>query len=435
MELETIKYQIMSKKLENEIKLTKKQNEAYSLMSKGENVFVTGMAGTGKTALIKLFIKVYKQNKIMGVTSTTGISALLFGGTTIHSFTGIGLGTASVDELCKKIIKMSYLRKRWCELETLIIDEVSMLSPVLFDKLEEIARRVRQIDKPFGGIQLIVSGDFLQLPCVGSDDFCFESKQWNHCIPNVVYLTEIIRQKDISFQTCLNNVRVGLISSDTRELLNSRLNVELKNDFGIKPTKLYSTNESVDYINNKELDILAESNPDFFEYNMETHLSPGVKNGEYTIEKYKKNCNAPDTIQLCVGAQVMLLYNMDLDGGLVNGSRGVIKDFIGDTPIVKFLNGREVVIDHHVWDVEENGRKVLRVIQIPLKLAYAITIHKSQGCSLDYAELDLSNIFEYGQAYVGLSRVKNINGLTILGIDFDKIKANPKAVKFYQKLS
>lgn len=433
MELEKMKYQLMSNKLKTDIKLSEKQNDAYCLMANGKNIFLTGAAGSGKTACLKLFIKVYKQNKIMGITSTTGISALLFGGTTLHSFTGIGLGTASVESIVKKIYTRPHLRKRWTELEVLIIDEISMLSPELFDKLENIARRVRHNEEPFGGIQLILSGDFCQLPCINSDDFCFESKSWDKCVQHTVYLTEIMRQKDIEFQECLNNIRVGLLSKKTKKILKSRLNVELKNEFGIKPTKLYSTNCSVDYINNKELDILAESDPDFYEYNMEIHTYPGIKNREYVIEKYKKSCNAPDTLQLCVGAQVMLLWNLDIDGGLVNGSRGVVTKFIGDVPVVKFLNGRELVIDHHVWEVEENDKKILRAIQIPLKLAYCLTIHRSQGCSLDYAEIDLSNIFESGMAYVALSRVKNINGLSIIGIDFDKIKAHPKSVEFYKQ--
>lgn len=412
------------------------KDKYYGFELDGNHRFLLGnFIVTHNTACIKLFIKVYKQTKIMGITSTTGISALLFGGTTLHSFTGIGLGTASVESIVKKICTRQQLRKRWLDLEVLIIDEISMLSPQLFDKLENIARRVRRNEKPFGGVQLILSGDFCQLPCINSDDFCFESKTWDKCVEHTIYLTEIMRQKDKEFQECLNNIRIGLLPNKTIKMLNSRLNVQLNNEFGIKPTKLYSTNYSVDYINNKELDKLAENDPDFYEYNMEIYVYPcGSKNKKHIIEKYKKNCNAPDNLQLCVGAQVMLLWNLDTDGGLVNGSRGVVTNFIDDVPIVKFLNGREVVIDHHIWEIEENDRKILRAVQIPLKLAYCLTIHRSQGCSLDYAEIDLSNIFESGMAYVALSRVKNIKGLSIIGIDFDKIKAHPKAVEFYKSL-
>ena len=146
---------------------------------------------------------------------------------------------------------------------------------------------------------------------------------------------------------------------------------------------------------------------------------------------YKKFCNAPETIQLCVGAQVMLLWNLDIEGGLVNGSRGIVINFVNNLPLVKFLNGREVVIDYHMWEHEENDKKILTVFQIPLKLAYALTIHRSQGCSLDYTEIDLSDCFSPGQSYVALSRVKNLEGLSIIGIDFNKIITHPKAVCFY----
>lgn len=409
------------------------QDKYYGFELDGNHMFLLGnFLVTHNTSCIKMFINVYKQNKIMGITSTTGISALLFGGATLHSFLGIGLGNGSVESLYKKICTRPYIRNRWKDLEVLIIDEISMLSPELFDKLEALARRIRRNEKPFGGIQLILSGDFLQLPCVNSDNFCFESKSWDSCITNTIYLTEIMRQRDSEWQECLNNVRLGLLPKKTRKLLTSRVGKELTNEFGIKPTKLFSTNYSVDYVNNKELDILAEDDPDFYEYKMDVHVQPGVKNTDYVIEKYKKNCSAPDYIQLCVGAQVMLLWNYDTDGGLVNGSRGVVSSFVSDIPMVKFLNGRELLIDYHVWEIEENGKKILNVIQLPLKLAYALTIHRSQGCSLDYAEIDLSNTFANGQSYVALSRVKNIEGLCIIEIDFDKIIADKKAVAFYK---
>ena len=438
MEIENLKQQLMSKKLEesgDNIKLTKKQNDAFNMMVKGESVFITGPGGVGKTSLIKLFVRIYKQNKIIGLTSTTGISALLFGGSTLHSYLGIGLGQGSVDYMSQNVFKNSKLRKRWNDLETLIIDEVSMLSPVLFDKIEQVARCVRRNEKPFGGIQLVLSGDFLQLPCVGSDDFCFEAKSWNKCITHTIYLTEIIRQSNEVFQKCLNNIRIGNITKDIKKLLSSRVNIELRNDFGIKPTKLYPTNASVDIINQKELDKLAENDGiEFFEYEMETTVYPNVKNKDYILEKYKKLCNAPALLELCKGAQVMLLYNMDVDGGLANGSRGVVTGFIDDIPLIKFMNGRELIIDWHSWDIEEGDQKVLKMNQIPLKLAWCISQHKAQGMSLDLAEIDLSNCFEYGQAYVALSRVKTIEGLSIINdIDFDKVIAHPKAIQYYEE--
>jgi ATP-dependent DNA helicase PIF1 len=435
MELEILKYKLMSKQIQSEIQLSKRQDEAFNIMTKGENIFLTGVAGSGKTSCIKLFMKIFNSEKKMGITSTTGISALLFGGVTLHSFLGIGLGTDTKETMISKIYKRPHLRKRWRDIEVLIIDEISMLSPELFDKLEFVARKIRFNESPFGGIQLILSGDFLQLPCINSDKFCFEADSWNDCIKNTIYLDEIMRQKSGDFQDCLNNIRLGITDKKTRKILNSRMGVELKNNFGIKPTRLHSTNYSVNEVNTQELYKLAETGVEFFEYNLEIQFYQGIKDKEIIIEKYKKNCNAESCLQLCIGAQVMLLYNMDILEGLVNGSRGVVVDFIKDIPLVKFLNGREVLIDYHIWELEEYEKKILKCIQIPLKLAYAITQHKSQGMTLDYVELDLANVFDFGMAYVALSRVKTIEGLSIINIDFDKITANPKAVKYYEDLN
>lgn len=434
MELEILKYKQMSEKIRN-VKLLPKQDIAFNLMKEGKNVFLTGCGGTGKTTVIKLFRTLYSDSKIMGVTSTTGISAILFGGSTLHSYCCIGLGSGTAFSLANKIKKKDWALKRWKNTEVLIIDEVSMLSPELFSKLEEIARIVRKNDKPFGGIQLILSGDWLQLPCIDSDDkFCFESKAWKSCISNVVNLTKIVRQDDVLFQNFLNNIRFGIIDKNTEKILLSRINADLKNDFGIKPTKLYSTNSSVDHINDLELDKLAEAGADFYEYEMELHVYPGIKNSSYVKTRYKKHCLAPQTLQLCVGAQVMLLKNLDTEACLVNGSRGVVIRFTEDLPVVKFMCGKERIIGHEIWEVESHGIKEMKIIQLPLKPAWCITIHKSQGSTLDCAEIDLSNCFEYGMAYVALSRVKNLEGLRIIGLDIDKIKAHPKAVEYYRSL-
>lgn len=418
----------MRYKMVSDIKLNKKQNEAFSSMVAGKNVFVTGSAGTGKSKLLQVFIGLYKNNKIMGITSTTGVSALIFGGTTLHSYLGIGLGTGTVDNIVKKILSISFLRKRWNQLEVLLIDEISMLSPELFDKLELIARTIRHNENPFGGIQLILSGDYCQLPSVNSDKFCFEAVSWDKCISNVVLLTEIMRQKDVEFQECLNEVRIGRLSMKTRQVLESRVGVKLINDIGIKPTQLYSTNASADKINTSEIDKLEDTG---VEYKMEMYYTGIGKNKEFVMEKYRKSIPAVDLLELCVGAQVMLIFNLDLDNGLVNGSRGIVTGFIEDIPVVKFLGGQERIIDYHTWDWIEDDKKIGKTIQIPLKLAWAITCHRSQGSTLDYVEVNLSDCFEYGQSYVALSRVKNIEGLSILDIDFDRIKAHPKVVKYY----
>ena len=433
MELEELRYKMLSQRSSN-IQLRPKQNEAYKLMVRGKNIFLTGPGGSGKSELIKMFVNMYQHTKKIALCSTTGTSALLIGGTTLHSYTGIGLGKGSVGAITTLIFKRSYLRKRWSELDILIIDEVSMLSPELFDKLEEIARVVRHNNLPFGGIQLILSGDFLQLPCIDSDDFCNESKSWGKCITDYVYLNEIIRQDNPEFQNCLNHIRIGEFPNEVKELIESRVGAELVNEFGIEPTKLYSLNYAVDYINNKALDKLAKNNLEFREYEMEITMYGTVKNKMQTEEKFKKFCTAPVLLQLCVGAQVMLLWNLDLPNQLANGSRGVVVGFTEDLPVVRFLNGIERIIDYNTWEMEEGDIKSMRAIQIPLKLAYAVSIHKIQGSSLDYAEIDLSEVFEYGQCYTALSRVRSLEGLSIIAIDWDKVKAHPKAIEFYRGL-
>jgi ATP-dependent DNA helicase PIF1 len=425
-------YKNMKKTIPKE--LTKSQLQAYNAMISGKNIFLTGSAGSGKTYLIKLFVKNFKNFIKIAVTSTTGTSALLINGTTLHSFLGIGYGDGTVEVLYNKITKFNWLVKRWNELNCLIIDEISMLKPELFDKLEELARLIRKNDKFFGGIQLILSGDFCQLPAIGTSYFCFEAESWEKCINETIYLNEIIRQTDNTFQDILCKLRLGIVDDNVKQILNSCINKPLENDYGIKPTKLFSLNRQVDELNEYELDKLSENGCDFYEYKMEMVVLKITDSPLAIKQKFLKNTIFNEEIQLCIGAQVMLLINLDLGRGLANGSRGIITEFISDFPVVKFLNGEERIIDFHTWEIEENGKPILRVKQIPLKIAFAISIHKVQGNTLEYAEMDLSNVFEFGQAYVALSRVLSLDGLSIKDINYDLIKAHPKAVEYYSKI-
>lgn len=408
-----------------------KQREAFDAMVEGRNVLLTGSAGTGKSNLITTFYDLYKDSRHIGITSMTGTSAILLNGTTLHSFTGIGLGTAPTDTLIMKIQKSPFLTKRWRTLDTLIIDEISMLTPTLLEKLENIAQVIRMNNEPFGGVQLILSADFLQLPCVESEQFCFESKVWDKCVDKVFYLTKVYRQDDPTFQQCLSEIRLGELSSETKKILKSRVGVELKTDTGIKPTKLFSLNVSVNAVNQQELEKLDR---ELYQYDLEITFIKPKMNRNYLMERFRKQCRVPETLKLCVGAQVMLLYNRDIENHLVNGSRGVVIDFVEDFPMVRFLNGMEIIIDYHSWDLEENGHKILSYTQVPLTLAWASSIHKTQGQTLDFVDVDLSNVFEHGQAYVALSRVRTLQGLRITGLNFGKIKAHPRAVEFYKKL-
>lgn len=425
--------------------LTEKQQKAFNLMIAGKNIFLTGPSGSGKSAVINLFKETHGRRLNIAITSTTGISALLIGGSTLHSYLGIGLGNGTVDEIAKKIMTNSKCRQRWCDLDMLIIDEVSMLSPELFDKLEQVSRVVRrkkakrvlcddgETERPFGGVQLVLSGDLLQLPVVGnSDSFIFDAECWEKCIDEVVVLEKIMRQENKEFQNVLNEVRVGVVSRKGREMLNSRIGAKLENALGILPTRIYTTNAQVDQMNNLELDKIGEEN--VYQYDMEVYFYEFVKNRDQMLEKYRKSSLAPESLQLCRGAQVMLVCNLDLENGLANGSRGVVIDIVEDVPIVRFLNGEERVISHWQWEIEEDRKKQVRITQIPLKLAWAQTIHKAQGSTIDYAEMDLSNVFTYGQAYVALSRVKTLEGLSIIDISYEAVKAHPKALEYYRKI-
>lgn len=418
-----------------EVTLSKSQKIALQKMMDGKNILITGPAGYGKTYLINFYVSKMQESNTSGVqqvavTSTTGTSAIHIKGTTLHSWGGIGLGQGSVGAISTKIKKKTYLRDRWRNTKVLIIDEVSMLSPQLFDKLDKIAKNVRRNIKPFGGLQLILTGDFLQLPCINSDGFCFDAQTWETVIDEVVYLTENLRQSDPVWRKCLEEARLGNLTKESKKLLKSRVNIELKNDIGITPTVLYPLNVNVDEVNNHYLQILEEKNGMVNDYEMEVELYE--KKNRKRVEKLKKNCPAPEKLSLTPGCQVMLLWNLDIENGLVNGSRGVVVRFIRDLPIIKFLNGETRLIDYHIWEVEEDDKKIVSFEQLPLKLAYAISIHKSQGSTLDYAIVDLTDVFEYGQGYVALSRVKSHQGLSIKGIDFRKIRAHPGALEFYE---
>ena len=431
MELENLYTRRMSSTL---VKLNDKQNIALRYMIDGYNVFLTGSGGTGKTQTINTFKKLYSHIKKIATTSTTGVSALLMNGVTLHSYLGIGLGKGNVEQLYLRIIQNNFIRKRWKELEVLIIDEISMLTPELFDKLEYLARRIRKNENKFGGIQLIISGDFCQLNSVDNpENFCFESKMWDKCVEKTIYLTEIMRQKDFEFQNLLSEIRVGIISDKTVNILNERVNKMFRTD--IIPTKIFALNNDVNTINERELNEFAKKGIEFFEYEM-SFVYFVCKNKDFAKNNFIKNCIVSQNIQLCIGAQVMLTINLDTENGFVNGSRGIVIGFVDDLPIVKFLNGEERIIGFYTWNYQDvDDTLILQANQIPLKIAFACSIHKTQGITLDYAEINLENIFAPGMAYVALSRIKSINGLCITGkVNINSIVAHPKAIEFYEKI-
>ena len=409
--------------------LTEKQNDAFECMKNGHNVFLTGPGGTGKSFLLKYFIEWYRREKEdqlskIYVSSTTGLSSLLIDGITINRYSGIGIGDKDVPELLKKINKMGHVKKRWNETGVLIIDEISMMDADLFDKLEILAKKIRKNDLPFGGIQIILSGDFLQLPPVKSVNFCFNAFSWDLVINRVFYFDEIIRQDNLALQAVLNKVRLGIVDQEVKDLLNSCLNKELYNSSGIIPTLLFSRKNMVSDYNQKEMTRLINTNVENHQFVAKYEFSKKVSEPakDYLKDLINKQYEIEEIITLSKYSQVMLNVNMP-EKGLANGSRGIIIGFgIRNNPIVKFLNNIELEITPHEYNIEGDDGGNVKKIQIPLILAWAITIHKAQGMSLDFVKTDIgSSIFEYGQAYVVLSRIKNIEGLSLLNIDFSNL--------------
>ncbi len=430
--------------INDEINFTRKQQIAFDLMVNGSNIFVTGPGGCGKSFIINKFIDFYRrereeENKRIYVTSTTGLSALIIGGQTIHRFCGIGVGDKSIEEYEKKIRQNAKLKERYMKTKVLIIDEISMMDPDMFDKIDLLFRKVRKnLDTPFGGIQLILSGDLLQLPPVNATGFVFDAFNWDDTINNIIYLNENKRQNEINFQNILNKVRIGIIDQDVMSLLESRRGIEPNNEFGVKPSKLFSKRKRVKEINDEELNRLIETGETKNIFNATYKFGNNVKeeNKEFMRQLINEVTDIEDEIILTTKCQVMLRINIP-DLKLANGSRGIIVGFQHTTnnPIVQFLDGRILEIAPHSWDISDN-KDVVHKIQIPLQLAFAISFHKAQGSTLDYAIIDIGrDVFEYGQTYVALSRVKNIDGLFIAeNIDYTKIRANPRVLTFYENL-
>ena len=424
--------------------LNEQQLKALINFKMNKNILVTGPAGTGKSYLINQILETGKiLNKNVAITAMTGCAAWNIKGKTLHSWAGIGTGEKNTESLLKNIIKNKKIKENWQKTDTLIIDEVSMLTKNLFEKINDIAQRIRNNPRSFGGIQIILLGDFYQLPPIdnGNDkvSFCFESSIWGNCINTIVHLTEIIRQTDPILQKCLNEIRIGDCSDETEQILKTCLDKKYSTEKdSIIPTKIYSIKSKIKDINERELKALET---DIIKYDIKTKKeikNKGKKIYNESIDYYSENidkfANYEKELKLAIGAQVMLLVNLNVEEGLVNGSRGIITRFDGKFPVVKFLDGNEQIISDYNWEFDEKDFKIIKT-QIPLQLAWAVTIHKIQGSTLNYAIVDVGNsIFEYGQSYVALSRVKTLEGLYLVSFTKKKIKAHPKVIEFYQNL-
>lgn len=428
-------------------KLNIQQQTIVEKYLKGENLFITGPGGSGKTFLIKLIVEdAIKKQKPYKVCALTGCAAILLecGATTLHSFAGIGLANGPVNQVVERVVKNKYRKANWKNTELLIIDEVSMLSLKLFIILDLIAKRVKQKrTTPFGGMQIIFSGDFYQLPPVGNENdpdsfkFCFETPLWDELFPkkNQIMLQTIFRQTDEKYAKILNRLRVGEITKTGIEELQKCVNKKFEDNDN--PTILMPLRKYADIINNKEYNKLDNTSEHTYEVKpvetidkQNTHSIWPDDEKLHELQSLTNSIMVDKKITLRIGSVVMCVVN--LSSTIYNGSKGIVIEFKDGNPLVKF-NEITMLITPYVWQSEKIP--ILGIKQLPLIHAWAITIHKSQGMTLDKVYIDLGNdIFESGQTYVALSRVKTLEGLFLKKLDISKITINKKVKMFYTNL-
>ncbi len=403
------------------------QENALKILKTGANVFLTGAPGAGKTYVLNQYTQYLKEHDIsVAITASTGIAATHIGGVTIHSWSGIGARQKITDYEVDELEGKKYLWKRYEQTKVLIIDEISMLSGDLFDSVNKVCKSFRRNNLPFGGMQVIVVGDFFQLPPItkrGEEtQFAFESKSWKELSPLVTYITEQHRQEDDALLGILDRIRRGDVEEEFEEL-KDRLEASFEDV--VKATKLYTHNADVDKINQEEL-AKIESDEEYYEMDS--------KGKGTSVTRLKESCLSPENLCLKVGAVVMCTKN-NFDIGYVNGTLGEVIDFDKDTnyPIIVTNQGKEILMEPASWNIEDGDKIIASISQIPLRLAWAITVHKSQGMSLDAAEMDLGRAFEYGQGYVALSRVRTLQGLKLLGFNAQALMVHPKIIEADKK--
>ena len=427
------------------------QSNAFDIYSKGDNLFLTGPGGTGKSFLIKKMIEHAKSiSKSCVVCALTGCAALLLecNATTIHSWSGIGMMKGDDDVILRRVAQKKELRQHW-RTDILIVDEVSMMSKRMFELLNAIAQRVRGNSRPFGGMQVIFVGDFFQLPPVEKDGFCFESDQWFEVFPKNQHLElkTFFRQSDPLYIDILMKIRKGNL--DPASI--SELEKYVARDRDQPITKIVPTRKQADFINQDMFNKVKETSHTF-DALIHKELSLYLKDGksiepavltmcnelkdtekERELENLIKNNNIHQSLQLKKGSQVMCMRNIDLERGICNGSQGTVIDLVKGRPMVLFSNGTKMWMEQQVYQSEVYP--TLAVSQFPLCLAWALTIHKIQGSSLTHAQIDIGNsIFEYGQTYVALSRIKTMDGLYLMNFQPKRIKSHPKVLAFYESL-
>lgn len=405
------------------------QDQALDILKTGCNVFLTGAAGSGKTYVLSQYIKFLRKARVrIGITASTGIAATHINGRTIHSWCGIGIKDKISGADFTRFNKNYKLKNRLLKTKILIMDEISMLDGKRLDLIDEVIRRVRESELPFGGMQVIFCGDFFQLPPVSDTQnnrtFAVSAHVWERLALRTCYLEEQHRQTDDGFLRLLNNIRSNNLQDEDYEILNKKLLFGRSDIKNAAATKLYTHNIDVDAINNMELSKLHGGSKKFI---MQSNGRGAL------VESLKKSCLAPEELELKKGALVMFVKN-NFDKGYVNGTMGRVMDFEDGCPVIKISSGEKILVLPEVWLVEENGEVEAMIRQFPLRLAWAITVHKSQGMSLDAVEINLAKAFEYGMGYTALSRAKSLDGLKILGLNEAALLVNPEILELDKRL-
>ena len=399
------------------------QDEAFNLLKMGKNIFLTGAAGAGKTYLLNKYINYLKENNVsVAITASTGIAATHLQGTTIHSWSGIGVKDNITTKDLEKLLTTNRIKRNYKKTKVLIIDEISMLHKHQLDMVDSIARYILDRDKAFGGIQVVLCGDFFQLPPVfsgsftGEKQFAFEAFAWKDGDFQVCYLHEQHRQGNDPLLAVLNDIRSGTAGEHTKIPLRTRYKKEPQG--ATKATRLYSRNINVDTINEQELASI---------HGQEKIFTMATEGFSALVEGLKKSCLALEQLKLKMGAEVMFIKN-DTSARYVNGTRSIVVGFDKSEgwPIVKTYDNEIIIAYPEKWKYEDSGVVRATITQVPLRLAWAITIHKSQGMTLDAAEIDLGDAFEPGMGYVALSRVRSLSGLKLMNLNEMALKVHPK---------
>jgi ATP-dependent DNA helicase PIF1 len=395
------------------------QDQALAIMKTGANVFLTGGPGSGKTHTVNAYVAWLRSHGMeAAVTASTGIAATHIGGMTIHSWSGIGIKTELTPRDLDFLAQNEPLVRRISKAAVLIIDEISMLDARTFQMVDKVCRAARQNPYPFGGLQLVCVGDFFQLPPVSRErraEFAFASLAWADAAPIICYLDGQYRQDDDAFLSVLSAIRGNGVGAEHREALQARIQAQAEAPADI--VKLFSHNADVDRLND---DALARLPGESRSFEMRANGSTNL------VAALKRGCLSPDVLKLKVGAAVMCTRNNPA-ANYVNGTLGTVVAFDKDSgyPVIETRSGSRITIVPQEWSIEEGGKKRAGIEQVPLRLAWAMTVHKSQGMSLDAAHIDLGSAFEYGQGYVALSRVRRLSGLFLIGFNSRALEVHP----------